>query len=135
MNLKDILDSNSYEIVKINHTSKIVDAIKLMKEKNVSGIFVVDDEDRLVSIFTERDIVHCIYDNIPLSETLENIIRKEITVFDPVTPLSTAISIALRKKIRHLPVVEKDQILGMVTFRDLVTHLLPEVCYITETMY
>lgn len=135
MNLKDILESNSYEIIKINHSSKIFEAIKLMKEKNVSGIFVVDDEDKLVSIFTERDIVHCIYDNIPLSETLENIVRKDITVFDPITPLSTAISIALRKKIRHLPVVEKGQIIGMVTFRDLVTHLLPEVCYIAETMY
>ncbi len=135
MTLKDIIESNSCELIKINHSGKILDAIKLMKEKNVSGIFVVNEEDKLVSIFTERDIVNCVYHNISFDEILENIVRKDITVFDPFTPLSTAISIAVRKKIRHLPVVDNDKIVGMVTFRDLVTHLLPEICYIAETMY
>lgn len=135
MTLKNIIESNSCELVKINHSNKIIDAIKLMKEKNVSGIFVVDEQDKLVSIFTERDIVHCVYNNISFDEVLENIVRKNITIFDPLTPLSTAISTAVRKKIRHLPVVDNEKIIGMVTFRDLVTYLLPEICYIAETMY
>lgn len=135
MTLKDFIELKPCELVKISCSSKIIDAIRLMKEKNVSGIFVVDEEDKLVSIFTERDIVHCVYHNISFDEVLENIVRKDITVFDPFTPISTAISIAVRKKIRHLPIVDNNKIIGMVTFRDLVTHLLPELCYIAETMY
>jgi len=46
-----------------------------------------------------------------------------------------AISVASGKKIRHLPVVEGDKIIGMITFRDLVSYLLPEICYMSETTY
>lgn len=135
MRLKDILESRPYEIVKINRNCRISDAVKMMNEKNVSGIFVVDENDKLVSIFTERDIVRCVFNNIPTDEYLENLGMRDITTFDPATEVSSAISIASRKKIRHLPVVEGDKIVGMITFRDLVSYLLPEICYMAETMY
>ncbi|MCG2813424.1 MAG: CBS domain-containing protein, partial [Thermodesulfovibrionales bacterium] len=114
---------------------RISDAVKMMSEKNVSGIFVVDENDKLVSIFTERDIVRCVFNNIPTDEYLENLVRRDITTFDPATEVSSAISIASRKKIRHLPVVEGDKIVGMITFRDLVSYLLPEICFMADTMY
>jgi len=66
---------------------------------------------------------------------LENLLMRDITSFDPSTEVSVAISIASRKRIRHLPVVEGDKIVGMITFRDLVSYLLPEICFMAETMY
>lgn len=135
MRLRDILESKPYEIVMINRNCCIADAVRTMSEKNVSGIFVVDEQERLVSIFTERDIVRCVFNNTPTSESLENLIMRDITVFDPSTEVSSAISIASRKRIRHLPVVEGDKIVGMITFRDLVSYLLPEICFMAETMY
>jgi len=135
MRLKDILDSKPYEIIKINRNCCIADAVRLMSEKNVSGIFVVDENDKLVSIFTERDIVRCVFNNTPTDESLENLLMRDITSFDPSTEVSVAISIASRKRIRHLPVVEGDKIVGMITFRDLVSYLLPEICFMAETMY
>jgi NADH-quinone oxidoreductase subunit F/NADP-reducing hydrogenase subunit HndC len=135
MTLKDILDSKPYEIVTINRNCCIADAVRVMSEKNVSGIFVVDEHDTLVSIFTERDIVRCVFNNTPTDESLENLLMRDITIFDPSTEVSAAISIASRKRIRHLPVVEGDKIIGMITFRDLVSYLLPEICYMAETMY
>jgi signal-transduction protein with cAMP-binding, CBS, and nucleotidyltransferase domain len=88
-----------------------------------------------VSIFTERDIVRCVFNNTPTDSTIEHLAMREIATFDPSTEVSSAISIASRKQIRHLPVVEGDKIIGMVTFRDLVSYLLPEICYMAETMY
>ena len=101
----------------------------------MSGIFVVDHDDKLVSIFTERDIVRCVYNEIPPDEMLVNVFMRDIITFEPSTDVSTAISIASKKKIRHLPVVDGDKIIGMITFRDLVSYLLPEICYMAETMY
>jgi NADH-quinone oxidoreductase subunit F/NADP-reducing hydrogenase subunit HndC len=135
MTLKDILESKPHEIVTIHKDRTISDAVRVMSEKNVSGLFVVDENNKLVSIFTERDIVHCVFNNIPFNEILERLTRRDITIFDPSTKISTAISIASRKQIRHLPVVEGDKIVGMVTFRDLVSYLLPEICFMAETMY
>ncbi len=99
MRLKDILESKPYEIVTINKSRMVSDAVSLMREKNVSGLFVVDDQNALTSVFTERDIVRCVYDNTPTSEKLENLIMRDITTFDPSTEVSSAIAIASRKKI------------------------------------
>lgn len=135
MTLKDILESRPYEVVTIREDRTVEDAVKVMSEKNVSGTFVVDENGKLVSLFTERDIVRCVFKNIPMDTSIANLGKRELTTFDPSVEVHSAISIASRKKIRHLPVVEGDKIIGMITFRDLVSYLLPEICYIAETTY
>jgi len=135
MTLKDILQSRPYEVVSIHQDRTIDDAVRLMTDKHISGLFVLDDHDRLVSIFTERDIVRCVFNSTSFEETLESIKMRDVTTFDPSTKVSSAITVASRKKIRHLPVLEGDTIVGMITFRDLVSYLLPEICYMAETMY
>jgi CBS domain-containing protein len=135
MTLKDILKSRTSEIVSISQEHSISDAVKLMSEKNVSGIFIVDEENLLVGIFTERDIVRCVFNNTSMDENMKKMFMRDIITFEPSTEISTAIAIASRNKIRHLPVVEHGKILGMITFRDLVSYLLPEISYMAETMY
>ncbi len=135
MTLRDILHSKPPIIVTIHKNKTVRDAVHTMSEKNVSGIFVIDDNNKLASIFTERDIVRCSFNNIPLDETIEKIMRHDITTFDPSVDISSAINVASRKKIRHLPIVEGDSIAGMITFRDLVSYLLPEICYVADSIY
>jgi CBS domain-containing protein len=135
MILRNVLESKPCVILTINKDCTIREAVKAMSEKNVSGIFVVDEKNKLVSIFTERDIVRCVFNDISLDEVLKNIIRYDITTFDPSVQISSAISVAIRKKIRHIPVVEGDEIAGMITFRDLVSYLLPEICYMAKQIY
>jgi len=128
--LRDIIESKPHKIVTINKQKTVRDAAHTMKDQNVSGIFVLDDKNKLVSIFTERDIVRCIFNKTSLDEKLETIIRHDVITFDPMTVLSSAILVAARRNIRHLPVIENDTIIGMVTFRDLVSYLVPEITYI-----
>jgi len=135
MTLRDILDAKPYKIVTVNQKQTVGDAINAMSEKNISGILIVDDNDKLVSIFTERDIVRCVVDNISYDEILKNVIRYDIVKFDPLVKISAVIPVALKKEIRHIPVVEGDTIVGMVTFRDLVSFLLPEICYLARQIY
>jgi CBS domain-containing protein len=133
--LRDILDAKPYVIVTVKQTQTVGDAINTMSDKNVSGIFIVDDNNKLLSIFTERDIVRCVSHDISFDEILKNVIRYDIIKFDPSVDISSVISVVLRKKFRHIPVVEGDTIVGMVTFRDLVSYLLPEICYIAKQIY
>jgi NADH-quinone oxidoreductase subunit F/NADP-reducing hydrogenase subunit HndC len=136
MILKSVIESKPRVVVTVTKDQRISDAIRIMGEKNVSGVFIIDENKKLVSIFTERDIVHCVVKGISLeNEVIQNVMRTDLTTFDPSTELSTAISTASRKNIRHLPVVEGDKIVGMVTFRDLVSYLLPEICYLAKEVY
>ena len=135
MTLKDILQSKPPLIVTIDKGHTVRDAIKTMSEHNVSGIFVLDENNKLTSIFTERDIVRCMSKNIDFNEVIENVMRHDIITFDALTKISSAIATASREKIRHLPVVEDDKIDGMITFRDLVSYLLPEISYVGYRNY
>ncbi|MCG2722727.1 MAG: CBS domain-containing protein, partial [Thermodesulfovibrionales bacterium] len=128
--LKDILETKPSEILSIHKDRTITDAVRIMTEKNVSGVFVVDDNNSLLSLFTERDIAQAVFQGISFDQTLWSIVQmRQIITFDPSAEISTAISIASRNKIRHLPVVEEGRIIGMITFRDLVSYLLPEIFY------
>ena len=130
MKLKDILKLKPYVIITIHQDCTIADAIRTMAEQNVSGVFVVDENNVLVGIFTERDIVRCVTENISFENgKIRNVMRHDLTTFDPSTEISAVLSTALRKKIRHLPVVEDNAIIGMITFRDLISYLLPEILY------
>lgn len=135
MTLRDILDAKPHKIVTANQNHTVRDAINTMTEKNISCILIVDEHNKLVSIFTERDIVHCVVDNISFDEILKNVIRHDIIKFDPLVKISAVIPVTLKKQIRHIPVVEGDKIVGMVTFRDLVSYLLPEICYLARQIY
>ena len=136
MTLKNILESKPLIIVTITKGQTISEAVKIMGERNVSGVFVVDENNKLVGIFTERDIVRCVVNGISLEkEVIGNIMRTDLTTFDPSMEISSAIAVASKKKIRHLPVVEEDKLVGMITFRDLVSYLLPEVCYMAKEIY
>jgi len=128
--LRDILESKPHGVLSIHKDSTITDAVHAMTGKNVSGLFVVDEDNKLLSIFTERDIARAVFEGIPFDQTLWNIVSmRKIITFDPSMEISSAISIASRKKIRHLPVVDEEKIIGMITFRDLVAYLLPEILF------
>jgi len=136
MVLRSVIESKPLMIVTVAKDQRISEAVRVMGEKNVSGVFIVDENNKLVSIFTERDIVHCVLKDISLKdEVIQNVMRTDLTVFDPSMEISSAIAIASRKKIRHLPVVEEEKIVGMITFRDLVSYLLPEICYMAKEVY
>lgn len=135
MTLKDIVESKPHKIITIRKDRTVQDAVEIMHGQNVSGIFVVDKKEKLVSLFTERDIVRCFFDKIPPETVIKSLSARELTTFDPSVEVHAAISVASRKKIRHLPVVEGDKIIGMITFRDLVSYLLPEICYMSDTTY
>jgi NADH-quinone oxidoreductase subunit F/NADP-reducing hydrogenase subunit HndC len=133
MTLRDILKSKPHEIHVVHKNRTIKDAVNLMHKYKVSGLFVLDDNDKLVSLFTERDIIRCITKHLPFNEPIENIMDTNITTFSPSMAINAAIAVANRKKKRHLPVIEGDTILGMITFRDLISYLLPEISYMVES--
>jgi NADH-quinone oxidoreductase subunit F/NADP-reducing hydrogenase subunit HndC len=136
MNLKDILDKKPSEIFTITEDQNADAAVKLMAEKNISDVIVVDQDGKLAGIFTERDVVKYIHNNVCLDTVpIKNLMTKKVITFEPSTEISAAIQVVAKEKIRHLPVVEGDKLLGVITYRDLVAHVLPEVIYMAEAIY
>ncbi len=136
MTLKDVIGSKPSKIVTCKKDCKVADAVTIMDGNNVGSILVMDDDKKLVGIFTERDIMRCFAKKISMNDAVmgDVMTAKPITL-DASMDISVAVNVMSEKKIRHLPVMENEMIIGMISYRDLVSYLLPEVLYMAEDIY
>jgi CBS domain-containing protein len=103
----------------IEPTTTVAEAATVMGERRIGSALVMDG-DRLMGIFTERDIVRALGEHFdaaghPVSDWMT---ADPLTV-EPSTPVEQALRTMLDRNFRHLPVIEADRVLGIVSMRDL----------------
>ncbi len=99
-------------------TAKVIDAVKIMKEFKIGGIPVVDDNNRLTGIVTNRDLRFEKDLHRPVKEVMtgENLITANVDI-----NLNTAEEILQQHKIEKLPIVDKDgKLTGLITYKDIL---------------
>ncbi len=116
MKVKDIMTKN---IAYINPSSTIVEAAQLMQKHNVGSIPVCD-KNGVIGIVTDRDIVvrNVAHGKTPQSTMVKDVMTSQVTSVTPETDVSEASKIMSRDQIRRLPVVENNQLIGMVSLGD-----------------
>ncbi|MCS6908349.1 MAG: CBS domain-containing protein [Anaerolineales bacterium] len=99
----------------------VLDALRVMAEANVGAVMVIED-DKVVGIFTERDYARkgelqgrCAKDT-PIREVM---VQKMVTV-TPETTVDQCMALMKQFHIRHLPVVENNQMVGLISLRDVM---------------
>ena len=102
-------------------------AAKLMARKDVGAIMVVDDE-RLVGIFTERDVVFRVVAQglDPRTTRLADVMTPAPNTIDPDKPFGSAMLIMHEKGFRHLPIVRDGKVIGIVSSRSAMDPALEE---------
>lgn len=110
------------KLVKVKPSITVTEAVKIMYEKGIGSVLVVENE-KLVGIFTERDAIKIIATGIPLSENLEKVMTKKPITIEENEYLSKASVIMSEKNIRHLPVVDKEgKLTGIISAKDIATY-------------
>lgn len=123
---KDVLYAKSRDIFTIDESKSVADAISQMMEQRV-GSLIVTSEDIPVGMFTERDVLlswqkhkteegEFKFCDIPVSEGM----TRDMIVCGPKDDLDYVMSIMAKNRIRHLPVVESETVVGMISIRDVV---------------
>ncbi len=113
--------------VTVNATQKVGDVIQLMTKYRISGIPVVDDQQRLIGIITNRDLRFEPDEEQPVAE----IMTREHLITAPVgTNLEEAKQLLMKYKIEKLPVVDKQGVLrGLITYKDIMKKIRhPNAC-------
>ncbi|MEJ2683350.1 MAG: NADH-ubiquinone oxidoreductase-F iron-sulfur binding region domain-containing protein [Candidatus Sulfobium sp.] len=136
MTVKDLMQSKPTKMVTCGKDAKVAEAIGIMDSNNVGSVLVVDEEKKIVGIFTERDIMHCFAKKIAVNEAvLDDVMSRKPVTLDGSIDISVAVKVMSEHKIRHLPVTEDEKVIGIISYRDLVAYLLPEVIYMAEDIY
>ena len=105
----------------------VLEAIRLMADKHIGAVLVVRDSE-LVGIVSERDYARKVILNgrssaeLPVSE----IMSSPVTTVSPEDTVHRCMEICTEKRIRHLPVVEKHRLVGIVSIGDLVKAVIEE---------
>jgi CBS domain-containing protein len=125
--VKHLLDTKQVRIISVSENISVLDALKVMTEKNISAVLVMEN-DRLHGIFTERDYARKI---ILQGKSSKDTLIKEAMTSNPITiNLSDSIDYCMGlmtdKHIRHLPVVENDEVKGMVSIGDVVKFIIAD---------
>jgi len=84
-----------------------------------TGSLVVTDGDELLGIITERDILKAVATGVPLDTRVSDVMTKEVVTAHPGMSLREAAAIMTEKWIRHLPVVDRGSLVGIMSQRDL----------------
>ncbi len=101
------------------------EVVKRMVEHNVGSVLVVDDEGRLVGIFTERDLARLVAEGGSLEEPVSKHMSKKPLTAAPEEPVSKIASKMVEHWLRHIPVVdEQGKPLGVISIRDVLRAIL-----------
>lgn len=105
----------------VRKDATVAEACRTMTEKNV-GIVVILESDRLVGVFSERDAVRRVIDKglDPATTTIEHVMTVNLLVADETEDYQTAMRMMDQANIRHLPVVRDNQVISMLSIRDLM---------------
>lgn len=119
--ISDILRHKSPDLFSITPRATVFAAIKLMAEKNVGALAVLKDT-KLVGLLSERDYTrNVILKGKSSKNTLvSTIMTKQLVCVSPETGITEALRLMTGERIRHLPVLEGERVMGMVSIGDLV---------------
>jgi CBS domain-containing protein len=124
----------------VQRQALVTEAVRVMAENNV-GIVAVLDGDRLVGVFSERDVVQRVVDRglDPARTPVASVMTTDLVVADVDDDYPSAMRKMDQANIRHLPVVSEGRLLSMLSIRDLMRIDLEdkgaEIQYLQEYLY
>lgn len=117
--IRELLADRPRTVESVAPSETVAAAVERMKEKNI-GSLIVKEGESVVGILTERDLlVRVLAAGRPLSLPVAEVMTSEPFCLSPETTVGQAMSVVTDVRIRHLPVVEENRLVGMVSIRDL----------------
>jgi CBS domain-containing protein len=119
--VSDILGDKGREVLKIEADASVLDAVKRMVEANI-GSLVVTDGGEVAGIVTERDYLRRVAHEGPADEqvAVREIMSSPLIVVNPKTTIDECMALMTDQRIRHVPVVDEGEVVGIVSIGDVV---------------
>ncbi len=125
LTIRHVLESKDKQIWSINSKSTAYEALKIMADKDIGALLVIDDG-QLVGIFSERDYARkVILKGKSSKETLvEELMTREIYSITPDKTVEECMALMTAVHCRHMPVMENNQLMGIATIGDVVNAVI-----------
>jgi CBS domain-containing protein len=128
MTIAAILKDRKGGIQSLTPDTTVEEAVALLAEKRIGAAPVLDGG-RVVGIFSERDVIHCLQADgaTALAQRIGDVMTTEVKSVGPGESVIGALSLMTQRRIRHLPVIKGDTLVGFVSIGDLVKYRIDRI--------
>lgn len=125
--IQQLLDAKGHEIYFVRPDDTVLHALKMMENKNV-GAVLVKDGDRLVGIFTERQYARKVFLKGKSSPktVIREIMERDVICVGPEQTAEACMALMSEKRIRHLPILRDEHLVGIISIGDLVKSIIAD---------
>lgn len=133
--VQQLLSLKGHEVLTIEPEATVLDAIRKMAEENVGSLVVLEDG-KLAGLITERHYARNVFLKGRSSpETLvRDIMSTRVICARPEQTVEECMAVMTEKAVRHLPVLDKKQLVGMISIGDLVKNIIRDQKFIIEQL-
>ena len=122
MLVKDLIGANPKKLITVNESTEIIEAMRLLIENHISSLLITDSDNTLKGIISDKDIFSVCYEKqCDFTEmTVTDIMTSNIIVGVETDELTYIAGLMTNNRIRHVPVVKADKLIGLISIGDVV---------------
>jgi CBS domain-containing protein len=115
-----VVERKGATVHSVSPTAKVLEAVRRMNQERI-GALLVRDGDRVMGIFTERDVLTRVVDpgRDPATTPVAEVMTSSLVTVGPATTVAEAMAVVTEKRCRHLPVMDGERLVGLVSIGDL----------------
>ncbi len=133
--LQQLLNMKSRDVCRCHPDDTVLDALKTMADRDVGSVLVMDD-DRLLGVFTERHYSRKVFlkgrssPNTPIREVMAT----GVVSVGPERTVEECMALMTEKRVRHLPVMRGEEVIGVISIGDLVKSIIADQLFTIEQL-
>lgn len=135
MSVKAILQSKGADVVSVTGDVSVAEAVAMLAQHRIGALPVVNGT-AVVGIFSERDVIYCMAKDggAALDRPVSDVMTTPAMTIDSDCAVLSALSLMTRRRIRHLPVLDSESLVGFISIGDLVKYRIEKIEAEAEAM-
>lgn len=128
MTIAAILNGKGHEVVSVSSDSRVSEAVALLADRRIGALPVIDG-DHVAGVFSERDVIYALARDgaAALDRTVGDVMTAPAVTVAPKDAVLGALSLMTQRRIRHLPVIDGERMIGLVSIGDLVKYRIERI--------
>ena len=133
--VRQLLKGKGQEVLSVSPENTVYDAMKLMADRNVGALLVLD-HGKLCGIISERDFARRLFsqNKAPKDIRVSELMTKDVVYVQPEMTNEDCMALMTDKRVRHLPVLDGDKVIGVISIGDLVKDTISDQRFIIEQL-
>ena len=128
MKVEQILQTKGAQVYAVSPSATVEEAVNVLGEKNVGAVLVKDDDQKIAGIISERDVVRMVREkgSHALAEKVSVCMTEKLFTCSPEMSVNDLMMEMTDRRIRHVPVIKSDVLVGIVSIGDVVKRKIEE---------